>query len=110
MGAHHGGWVEPHQLHSEKLTFDSPHYPNLRTGITRTRQEFYLTQLANTLQNHKCIKVVAFISVKLIILAQCFVSFAAEERLNIGVKKRVKLSSSNWKFMPLRWCQCKVYG
>ncbi|CAB4020000.1 Peptidyl-prolyl cis-trans isomerase FKBP2 [Paramuricea clavata] len=35
-------------------------------------------------------KVVAFLSVTLIILAQCFVSFAAEERLNIGVKKRVK--------------------
>ena len=33
---------------------------------------------------------VAFLSVTLIILAQCFVSFAAEERLNIGVKKRVK--------------------
>jgi hypothetical protein len=50
-------------------------------------------------------KVVAFLSVTLIILAQCFVSFAAEERLNylnIGVKKRISLSSSKWKFMPIK--------
>ena len=35
-------------------------------------------------------KVVASLSFSLIILTQCIVSFAGEEKLNIGVKKRVK--------------------
>ena len=35
-------------------------------------------------------KIATFISLLLLVLAQCIVSFAAEEKLNIGVKKRVK--------------------
>ena len=35
-------------------------------------------------------KIATFLSLALLVLAQCFVSFAVEEKLNIGVKKRVK--------------------
>ncbi|XP_028409851.1 LOW QUALITY PROTEIN: peptidyl-prolyl cis-trans isomerase FKBP2-like [Dendronephthya gigantea] len=35
-------------------------------------------------------KIAAYLNLLLIVLAHCFLSFAAEEKLNIGVKKRVK--------------------
>lgn len=35
-------------------------------------------------------KIAAYLNLTLIVLAHCLLSFAAEEKLNIGVKKRVK--------------------
>ncbi len=54
-------------------------------------------------------KVVAFLSLSLIILAQSIVSFAAEERLNIGVKKRVKdckVKSQNGDTLHMHYTVC----
>ena len=54
-------------------------------------------------------KLVVSLSLSLIILAQCTVSFAAEEKLNIGVKKRVKdckVKSQNGDTLHMHYTVC----